>query len=625
MDVDEESSDSNAEDSAYSGDDGIVIEENFSNGSQPRERSSGYQVLEPEEVAREMNLIIEDVAGIVHLPPTICRLLLHHYNWSKENLLEKSRREKDKVSKVCSFADESGNITKLAHLCLSPARYPLNMGVAVDSASWKGVNIYVAVVLREYGFRLTVLLVKFVLRCKARRAHSCELLRFYESSNLDAFFAKANIIPPLNKENVADGGKESVGPCVICCNQAHLTSLSCGHSFCYRCWDMYLTTKVVDEGSVYVACPQVGCSIVVDDEKASALIQKESVRKRYRRLTIKSFVEIMVADVRHVILFCPPSTLDSGHSLLCTCNRLLRWCPGADCGRVVKVAHSEARPVKCKCGTEFCFACVREWHEPVNCRLLQLWLKKCRDDSETSNWISANTKECPRCRATIEKDGGCNHVTCKNAACKMEFCWVCLGPWEPHGNSWYSCNRFDDSLAKKARDVQEKSRAALQRYLHYYNRFMNHQHSLKLENKLYATVKKKMEVMQQTNMSWVEVQFLQKAVDILSQCRRTLMYTYAFAFYLQKDNQSMIFEDNQRDLEHATEQLSEFLERDLENENLVSLKQKVSLHTTRYVNVAREKYFLKVQDKSRYVEQRRDALLKHCAEGVEHDFWKFSE
>lgn len=51
--------------------------------------------------------------------------------------------------------------------------------------------------------------------------------------------------------------------------------------------------EVVDEGSVYVACPQVGCSIVVDDEKASALIQKESVRKRYRRLTIKSFVEVL--------------------------------------------------------------------------------------------------------------------------------------------------------------------------------------------------------------------------------------------------------------------------------------------------------------------------------------------
>ena len=50
-------------------------------------------------------------------------------------------------------------------------------------------------------------------------------------------------------------------------------------------------------------------------------------------------------------------------------------------------------------------------------------------------------KECPTCAATIEKDGGCNHVICKNSSCKAEFCWVCLGPWEPHGSSWYNCNR----------------------------------------------------------------------------------------------------------------------------------------------------------------------------------------
>ena len=23
-----------------------------------------------------------------------------------------------------------------------------------------------------------------------------------------------------------------------------------------------------------------------------------------------------------------------------------------------------------------------------------------------------------------------------------DFCWVCLGPWEPHGSSWYNCNRY---------------------------------------------------------------------------------------------------------------------------------------------------------------------------------------
>ena len=36
--------------------------------------------------------------------------------------------------------------------------------------------------------------------------------------------------------------------------------------------------------------------------------------------------------------------------------------------------------------------------------------------------------------------------------------------------------------------------------------------------------------------------FLKAAVDTLSECRSTLMYTYAFAFYLKKNNQCMIFE-----------------------------------------------------------------------------------
>jgi ariadne-1 len=132
---------------------------------------------------------------------------------------------------------------------------------------------------------------------------------------------------------------------------------------------------------------------------------------------------------------------------------------------------------------------------------------------------------------------------------------------------------------------------------------MNHMQSLKFEHKLYTSVKIKMEEMQQHNMSWIEVrnfvsmrptaahaslctrlialssrlqvQFLKKAVDILCQCRQTLMCTYVFAYYLKKNNQSMIFEDNQKDLESATEKLSEYLERDITSENLADIKQKV--------------------------------------------------
>lgn len=184
---------------------------------------------------------------------------------------------------------------------------------------------------------------------------------------------------------------------------------------------------------------------------------------------------------------------------------MLRWCPSPDCNSAIKVQYVESKPVTCKCAHTFCFHCGENWHDPVKCHLLRKWIRKCDDDSETSNWIAANTKECPKCNVTIEKDGGCNHMVCKNQNCRNEFCWVCLSSWEPHGTSWYNCNRYDEEEAKVARDAQQKSRSALARYLFYCNRYMNHLQSLKFENKLYASVKEKMEEMQQHNMSWIEV------------------------------------------------------------------------------------------------------------------------
>ena len=88
------------------------------------------------------------------------------------------------------------------------------------------------------------------------------------------------------------------------------------------------------------------------------------------------------------------------------CNRLMRWCSAPNCTNAVKVSHVEAKPVTCRCGHKFCFACSENWHDPVRCHLIKKWIKKCDDDSETSNWINANTKECPTCNATIGKGYG---------------------------------------------------------------------------------------------------------------------------------------------------------------------------------------------------------------------------
>lgn len=95
----------------------------------------------------------------------------------------------------------------------------------------------------------------------------------------------------------------------------------------------------------------------------------------------------------------------------------LVWCPAPNCEYAVE-CNVPARSldviiptVMCKCGNAFCFGCQEADHRPCCCPIAKRWLKKCADDSETSNWISANTKECTKCHSTIEKNGGCNVST----------------------------------------------------------------------------------------------------------------------------------------------------------------------------------------------------------------------
>lgn len=44
----------------------------------------------------------------------------------------------------------------------------------------------------------------------------------------------------------------------------------------------------------------------------------------------------------------------------------------------------------------------------------------------TEEWMIAHTKNCPNCTVPIEKNEGCNHMTCKH--CRHEFFWDNLEP-----------------------------------------------------------------------------------------------------------------------------------------------------------------------------------------------------
>jgi len=230
-------------------------------------------------------------------------------------------------------------------------------------------------------------------------------------------------------------------------------------------------------------------------------------------------------------------------------NPNIKWCPRAGCGNAVKSDVKSISEAQCSCGFKFCFKCNGEAHAPATCLMMKAWLKKCQDDSETSNWISANTKDCPKCNSAIEKNGGCNHMTCRK--CKYEFCWICMGNWSGHS----SCNKFVED-GNKSMD-----RAALERYLHYFHRYQSHEQSKKFEQTLRESAVVKMVSIQNTDSNrWIDVQYIDTATEQLIECRRTLKYTYVFAFYMLTGPEKNLFEYLQAELEKTTEQLSGYLE-----------------------------------------------------------------
>lgn len=42
-----------------------------------------------------------------------------------------------------------------------------------------------------------------------------------------------------------------------------------------------------------------------------------------------------------------------------------------------------------------------EAHDPCSCAQLSEWQMKCMNESETANWILANTRKCPKCNVRM--------------------------------------------------------------------------------------------------------------------------------------------------------------------------------------------------------------------------------
>jgi hypothetical protein len=79
------------------------------------------------------------------------------------------------------------------------------------------------------------------------------------------------------------------------------------------------------------------------------------------------------------------------------------------------------------CHQKTCFTHKVQWHEGITCEQYDLEIDP--DYELSRRWIVENSKKCPQCPFQIEKNDGCDHMTC--IKCRHEFCWSCLADFQP--------------------------------------------------------------------------------------------------------------------------------------------------------------------------------------------------
>lgn len=379
-----------------------------------------------------------------------------------------------------------------------------------------------------------------------------------------------------NQKKILPSPRGSSLKCNICYDEldaTEMSGLSCDHRFCRECWNSYLHNRV-QEGStsIFTCCPMEKCTEMCTED----MFQRFGGAAEflvYRKFLAESYVDI---------------------------NSRIRWCSGKNCEKAIVAENGGVRDVKCVCGTEFCFRCSEEAHFPLTCREREEWVERCDLESGAANWILENTKKCPKCATRIEKNSGCNKISCNSPGCGHHFCWICLGPWAEHGNNnFYGCNKFiKQKKTKKGKENRaqtdngkrnEDGSSENDRFLHYFKRYTVHSKAQEFSEKYLLKAKDRLRVLLKTNNKR-NTSVLSQHIDsgafyidaarTVVRCRRLLKYSYAFAYGLSEkmeedqrtggggnsSSQAMeVFTYMQSNLESNTEALSEMSEKPIED------------------------------------------------------------
>ena len=329
------------------------------------------------------------------------------------------------------------------------------------------------------------------------------------------------------------------GDCDVCCEEGvDLYALQCGHSFCKECWKEYILANV-EKGNADIRCQAPKCK---------ACILPRDVEK-----------------------FCGGKISDDFQNFLLdsqiATNTHIKRCINPHCNNLLTIdSVGMCMVAVCKCGARMCWRCGEASHAPCSCENKAKWLDIADDDKVAAKWLSVNTKICPKCGTRIEKNGGCNHMTCYK--CHHEFCWICGHEWATHGGSFYECNRYKPETGKGKNELKTDD---VDRLSHYFARYTNHMKSLDIEKQ---TREKNQERLinnfthrNKDAMSLEEAKELtDKIFQTIKYSRSILLWSYPHAYYMKTGSVELnLFEHVQKGVEMYLEELTDYVENGFKN------------------------------------------------------------
>ncbi len=245
--------------------------------------------------------------------------------------------------------------------------------------------------------------------------------------------APAHVVAPL-PARVIQVSTENPENCRMCIaldkgeprlTDANRVRLGCGHVCCRDCYLQIVNMKR-NERDNKTAMAAIRCPAEIgSNSRGSVTCPYVMTADDIRRITndpaiFNAFAE--AADMQAIMTMpgmkhCPMPDCN-GQFVYDLTIPWLHTCEGVRDGR--------------PCGARYCANCLQPHNLRVRCADAKAPASADEAARLDAAWIAEHTRQCPRCHMGIQKNQGCNHMTC--SGCGHQFCWLCLGDCYDHGD-----------------------------------------------------------------------------------------------------------------------------------------------------------------------------------------------